>query len=173
MYRNGGVLWHSGTAGYGSPSLVMQDDGNLVLYAGGAARWATSWHWTWGQTRSNNPNGQKDCSWYAYERFKAFSGVYLDEGGALAYQWNETAAARGWLVIGFPVTQCVVVFERSVAGASSTNGHCGWVEEMRPRSDGGTDVHVFEMNFGGGLGIVHERWVKHQAGMSYVMAPQL
>jgi surface antigen len=172
MYRNGGVLWHTGTAGYASPSLVMQDDGNLVLYAGGAARWATSWHWKWGQTRSNNPNGQQDCSWYAYERFKRFSGVYLDEGGALAHQWNETAAARGWLVINSPVTQCVVCFERGVAGASTTNGHLGWVDYVQARSDG-TYVHVWEMNFGGGLGVEHERWVKHQAGMSYIMAPQL
>ncbi len=172
MYKNGSPIWNTGTAGYGGATLSMQDDGNLVMYRNGAPLWATSWHWTWGQTRSNNPNGQQDCSWYCYERFKGFTGVYLDEGGALAYQWNETAAARGWLVLNSPVTQCVVCFERGIAGASSSNGHVAWVDMMQQRSDG-PYVHVMEMNFNGGLGVVHDRWVKHQSGMSYIMAPQL
>ena len=172
MYRNGAAIWHTGTAGYTGASLIMQDDGNLVMYRG-AAIWATSWHWVWGRTQPGNPNGQKDCSWYAYERFRGFSGVYpnLSVGG-FAHTWNETAVAQGWLVINDPKTQCVVCFERGVAGASTTNGHLGWVDFMQQRSDG-PYVHVWEMNFGGGIGIEHQRWVKHQAGMSYIMAPQL
>lgn len=36
------ALWSSGTAGTGSRSrLVVQDDGNLVLYAGSSARWSS------------------------------------------------------------------------------------------------------------------------------------
>ncbi|WP_117210501.1 CHAP domain-containing protein [Allorhizocola rhizosphaerae] len=172
MYRNGTAIWHTGTAGYTGASLIMQDDGNLVMYRNGTAIWATSWHWTWGQTMSSNPNGQKDCSWYCYERFKRFSGVYPYVANGNAHTWNETAPTRGWLVHNSPATQSVVVFERGVAGASSTTGHVAWVDFMQQRSDG-TYIHVWEMNFGGGLGVEHERWVKHQAGMSYLMAPQL
>jgi surface antigen len=141
------------------------------MYRNGAPIWASSWHWTWGQTRATNGSQYGDCSWYAYERFKRFSGVYPDMSGGHAHTWNETAAARGWLVHNQPATQSVVVFERGVAGASATTGHVGWVDDMQPRSDG-TYVHIREMNWNGRLGVEHERWVKHQAGMSYVMAPQ-
>jgi len=173
MTRSGAVLWHTGTAGYSGASLVMQDDGNLVLYQSGTPLWATSWHSTRGVTQPSNPNGQQDCSWYAYERFRRFTGVYpkLSDAGH-AYTWNETAIANGWQVLNQPATQSVVVFERGVQGASSTSGHVAWVDFMQRRSDG-TYVHVWEMNFGGGLGVEHERWVKHVAGMSYIMAPQL
>lgn len=35
LYRNGTALWSSGTVGAASPALVLQPDGNLVLYASG------------------------------------------------------------------------------------------------------------------------------------------
>jgi hypothetical protein len=34
--------WYSGTAGYNGAYLVMQDDGNLVIYQNGIARWASN-----------------------------------------------------------------------------------------------------------------------------------
>jgi len=171
MYRNGAAIWHTGTAGYTGASLIMQDDGNLVLYRG-AAIWATSWHWKRGSTQSSNTGVSGNCTWYAYERFRGFTGVYpYLSGVGDAYTWNETAAARGWLVLNQPATQSLVVFERGVGGASATGGHVAWVDFMQQRSDG-TYVHVWEMNWRG-LGIVSERWVKHQAGMSYIMASQL
>ena len=91
-----------------------------------------------------------------------------------AFSWNENATAHHWLVLGQPATQAVVVFEKGVQGASSAvhGGHVAWVTEMRPRSGGGTEIHVFEMNFRG-LFVVSDRWVQHVAGMSYIMAPQL
>jgi surface antigen len=169
MYKNGAVLWHTGTAGYNGASLAMQDDGNLVMYRNGAALWATSWHWTRGTTQASNTGAAGNCTWYAYERFKQFSGVYPSISGN-AYAWNENAAARGWLVLNSPATQSVVVFEPGVQGASSL-GHVAWVDFMQPRSDG-TYIHVWEMNWKG-LNIISDRWVKHVSGMSYIMAPQL
>lgn len=172
MYRNGAAIWHTGTAGYTGSQLVMQDDGNLVLYRGGTPLWATSWHWQRGQTQSSNTGVSGNCTWYAYERFRQFTGVYpYLSGVGDAYTWNETAAARGWLVLNSPATQSLVVFERGTGGASSTGGHVAWVDFMQARSDG-TYVHVWEMNWRG-LGVVSERWVKHIAGMSYIMASQL
>ena len=85
-------------------------------------------------------------------------------GNHVFTRWGLLTLAAG--------ARAVVVFERGVAGASSTSGHVAWVDYMQQRSDG-LYVHVWEMNFGGGLGIEHERWVKHQSGMSYIMAPQL
>ncbi len=169
MYKNGSPIWNTGTAGYGGATLSMQDDGNLVMYRNGAPLWATSWHWTRGSTQSSNTGAAGNCTWYAYERFKQFSGVYPNIGGN-AYQWNENAAAHGWLVLNSPATQSVVVFEPGVQGASSL-GHVAWVDYMQPRSDG-TYIHVWEMNWKG-LNIISDRWVKHVAGMSYIMAPQL
>src|SRR5687768_7006855 len=69
------------------------------------------------------------------ERFKQFSGVYPNLSGGNAYTWNDTAAARGWLVHNSPATQSMVVFEPGVQGASS-QGHVAWVDFMQPRSDG-------------------------------------
>lgn len=41
-------LWHSGTAGNPGAVLVLQDDGNLVVYApGGRALWASLSPWSW------------------------------------------------------------------------------------------------------------------------------
>jgi surface antigen len=173
LYRNGAAIWLSGTAGYSDVSLVLQDDGNLVLYRGGTPLWARSWHSTWGTTRSDNGSAWGYCSWYAYERFKQFTGVYPHVGSSNAYTWNEAAAARGWQVLNQPVTQAVVVFERGVQGASTVTGHVAWVEFMRPRADGGTDVLIAEMNGVAGFGVVGTRWVRHVAGMTYLMAPQL
>ncbi|WP_162907399.1 CHAP domain-containing protein [Allorhizocola rhizosphaerae] len=170
VYRNGTAIWHTGTAGYTGASLIMQDDGNLVMYRSGTAIWATSWHWTRGTTQPGNSGVSGNCTWYAYERFKQFSGVYPNLSGGNAYTWNETAAARGWLVHNSPATQSIVVFEPGVQGASS-QGHVAWVDFMQPRSDG-TYIHVWEMNWRG-LHIVSDRWVKHVPGMSYIMAPQL
>jgi hypothetical protein len=45
LYQAGRALWSSGTAGRASSALVMQPDGNLVLYdAGGRALWHTHTH---------------------------------------------------------------------------------------------------------------------------------
>jgi surface antigen len=172
LYRDGAAVWHTGTAGYNGANLVVQDDGNLVLYRGGTPLWAKSWHATWGTTRAVNGGAAGNCTWYAYERFKQFSGVYPDFSGGNAYTWNETAVARRWQVLNQPVTQAVVVFERGVQSADATAGHVAWVDFIRPRGDGGTDIHVWEMNFVG-LNVVSQRWIRHVAGMSYIMAPQL
>lgn len=39
------VVWASGTAGQHGDRLVMQDDGNLVIYSEGYWGWKGPWHW--------------------------------------------------------------------------------------------------------------------------------
>jgi len=157
------------TAGYGGSYLSVQDDGNVVTYWTNGPMWASSWHRQWGQMRSYNAGAAGNCTWYANERFKTASGVYPAVSGD-AYNWNDSASATGWLVIPFPATQSIVVFEPYVQG-SGQFGHVAWVDAMQPRSDG-TYIHVTEMNFLG-YNVVSDRWVKHVAGMSYIMAPSV
>lgn len=42
-----GVLWASGTNGQRAERLVMQNDGNLVIYSEGYWGWKSWWHWGW------------------------------------------------------------------------------------------------------------------------------
>ncbi len=196
-YGPSGALWSTRTAGSGADRVIMQGDGNLVLYAGSAAKWntgtmlpgnwlavqddgnvvtyrsgpnwASSWHRTRGAQRSWNAGFSGNCTWYAYERFKGFTGTYPALTGD-AGAWNDSAAATGWLLIGSPVTQAIVVFEPYVQGSGRV-GHVAWVDAMREQA-GQTQIHVVEMNFNG-LGVVSDRWVYHVPGMSYIMAPQL
>jgi hypothetical protein len=45
LYQNGVALWHAGTNGQSTSALVMQADGNLVLYRpNGSAVWHTQTH---------------------------------------------------------------------------------------------------------------------------------
>jgi surface antigen len=173
LYRNGSPIWFTGTQ-YGSNTyLEAQNDGNLVLYqqfANGtrAARWAKSWHSVWGITRSTNPGDAGNCTWYAAERFKQFSGVYPNVSGD-AHNWNDAAVQNGWLVFSTPKTQAVVVWEPSTARPF---GHLGWVNHMKLTPGVGTEIHISEMNRFNLYEITH-RWVTHGPDMSYIMAPQL
>lgn len=162
------AVWATGTMGAGN-TLSVQSDGNVVTYRSGTATWATSWHWTWGSTKTSNTGAAGNCTWYAYDRFKKFSGVYPYLSGD-AYNWDNAATARGWLVRGVPSTQSIVVFEKYVQGSGSL-GHVAWVDATRMQPDG-QYVHVVEMNYRG-LYVVSDRWVKHVSGMSYITAPQL
>lgn len=39
--RGGGALWATGTNGSGANKMVVQSDGNAVLYAPSGAKWST------------------------------------------------------------------------------------------------------------------------------------
>ena len=164
------VLWFSGTYPYPGAYLVMQDDKNLVLYYGSTPLWASSWHSVWGNTRPSNGSDWGWCTWYAYERFKNFSGVYPKLSGN-AKDWDDAARAERWLVFTEPATQAIVVFEPGVHGAHPTWGHVAWVDVRQNRADG-LYIHIWEMN-ARGFGVISERWVKHTGGMSYILAPSL
>ncbi|TYP89839.1 reprolysin-like metallopeptidase [Blastococcus xanthinilyticus] len=97
------ILWQSGTAGNAGARVVMQDDGNLVLYrANGSAAWSTGWDTpdrlrpgqllTGGQ-QLVSPNGR-------YRTVFQSDGnlvVYASDGRAL---WASGSYARGgWLTM--------------------------------------------------------------------------
>jgi len=165
-------LWYTGTSWAGS-TLSVQSDGNTVMYTGTTPLWATSWHWQRGEFQGFPAGDFGNCTRYASERFGQFSGFFPAlSGDGHAQNWNDAAAREGWLVLPFPATQSMVVFEPYVQNSGSV-GHVAWVDAMQPRSDG-TYVHVWEMNMPEtNFNRVSQRWVRHVAGMSYVMAPSL
>lgn len=62
LYYNGVALWSSRTSGRGADMLAMQGDGNLALYSGGAATW-------WADTRGSDLRlaVQGDCNVVVYD----------------------------------------------------------------------------------------------------------
>ena len=165
---NNTPVWFTGTS-WGNTRLVVQDDSNVVEYTGSSPLWATSWHRQLGATRTWNAGVAGNCTWYANERFRAFTGTYPALSGD-AGVWDTSAQSTGWMVLPAPATQSIVVFDPNVQGSGSV-GHVAWVDYVQPRADG-TYIHVWEMNFRG-LNVVSDRWVKHVPGMSYIMARQL
>jgi hypothetical protein len=129
VYSGSTPIWLTGTSTYPGAHLVLQGDGNLVLYYGSTPLWATSWHSVWGRTKPTNTGGYGYCTWYAYDRFKAFSGVYPDLSGD-AVDWDNAARAANWLVLTQPITQAIVVFERGYRARTppgvTSPGRTGW-----------------------------------------------
>ena len=163
------AAWHTGTSNSGS-RFVIQSDGNAVLYTSSdGVLYATNAHQTEGWVRGDNNGYVGQCTRYALERFKAYSGKYPSLYGD-AHTWNEVAAQRGWLVQSTPQAQSIVVFE---ATASSRFGHVAWVDGVRI-VNGAYSFHVWEANRDGrGVGTVTERWVVLGSGMSFIMARSL
>lgn len=166
--RRGAAVWATGTGAWGAASLVVRDDGNVVLRGRGGVLWASHWHTRYGRTQNFNSGLDGHCTWYAFERFRAFTGGY-PQINAPAHAWDEQARNSGWLVMTRPATQAVLVLERS---AYSVYGHVAWVDATRPAPGGGVEVHVTEMN-APRRGVVTERWIRHEPGMSYILAPTL
>ena len=126
----------------------------------------------WGQTRATNTGVSGNCTFGAYEKFKAYAGVYPALSGNARY-WYSSARTTGWTTTLDAQINSIVVFQPGVKGAGSV-GHVAWVDQTQARADG-LYIHVIEMNGwvgdGGGLGKYNVRWVKDVAGMSYILAP--
>lgn len=126
----------------------------------------------WGQTRATNDGVAGNCTFGAYEQFKAYTGVYPALSGH-AMSWYNSARTTGWTTSFDAQPNAIVVFRPGVKGAGEV-GHVAWVDQTQRRADG-LYIHVIEMNGwsgdGGGLGIYNTRWVKDVAGMSYILAP--
>ncbi|NHN55451.1 CHAP domain-containing protein [Calidifontibacter sp. DB0510] len=119
---------------------------------------------TWGQTIGHNTGSGGQCTWGAYEKFKAYSGKYpLVMGNAKDMARN--AKARGWTVTYKPYAHSMVVFQPGVHGANRTYGHVAWVKAVH-----GNKIDIVEMNFRGEW-VWSTRTVTDVSGMQYILAP--
>ena len=122
-----------------------------------------------GQTRSYNAAPAGQCTWGAYEKFRAATGKYPALTGN-AKDWASSARAKGWTVVADAQARSIVVFQPRVQGADSRYGHVAWVNSVSRRADG-LYVSITEMNYGGRPGVWHTRTTKDVAGMPYILAP--
>jgi surface antigen len=158
---SGSALWASYTTNSPGDYLALQDDGNLVIYsAGGSPLWATGdvTAFSVGSTRSSNlfPNGQ--CTWYAEQQARNYTGRWMNIWGN-ASAWASSAAAGGWDVGTYPRIGSVIVFAVGSDGAGGY-GHVGWVTRVYPASH---TVAFSEMNYLG-LGVVDSRAITNGFG---------
>jgi CHAP domain len=167
VYTGSTATFATGTAGTPSDALVVQNDGNLVIYGGGRAQWdrysgvlVRPRGWTVGY----NQGYAGQCTWYAYDRFKRQTGVYPNLAPADAKDFDNQARARGWKVIDWPAVNSIVVFEPGVGGSSSSFGHVAWVTGIS-----GMNISIMEMNRVRPYEIT-SRTIRDTSGMSYVLA---
>jgi surface antigen len=174
--NNTNALWASNTGGNPGTHLGLGTDGNLVLYnASETAIWETNTEphsgggttRAWGQSFSYNPFAagyDGECTYWADQKFGAFTGGKYLNVLHDADQWAGEAARGGWTVVSTPEVNSVVVFPPDVDEASS-DGHVAWVEQVN-----GSRIYVSEMN-APVAGEEDHRWYTNQPGMEYILAP--
>lgn len=121
-----------------------------------------------GAKRTWNAGVAGNCTWGAYEKWRAATGYYPALSGN-AKDWATSAKKQGWSVVADAQAKSIVVFQPGVQGAGGY-GHVGWVTSTQKRKDG-VYITITEMNYAGGLGKWHTRTVKDVPGMSYILAP--
>jgi hypothetical protein len=119
-----------------APAPVVSVPVPVVLAAAKPASYANNY--TWG-----------NCTWYVATR----RSVPGDWGNAVNWYW--AAQAAGYKV-GTAPAQGAIAWT-AVNGVNSS-GHVAYVEEVQ-----GNQVYISEMNFDGGLGVVHHRSVAASA----------
>jgi surface antigen len=162
---SGSALWATYTTNSPGDRLILQNDGNLVIYsASGSPLWATGdvTAFSVGSTRSSNlfPYGQ--CTWYAEQEARNYTGRWLNIWGN-AWAWAGSAASGGWTVGTYPRIGSVIVFAAGYDGAGGY-GHVGWVTQVYPASH---TVAFTEMNWRG-AGVVDSRSITNGFGNSNI-----
>lgn len=115
------------------------------------------------QSISYNPfaaNYSNQCTYYAEERMRQFTGLYMPVYGN-AYQWANQARAVGWSVGTTPAVNSVVVFPAGAFGSSV--GHVAWVVGL-----GNGTLHIQDYNWNWVGAKVTDHWVSIPGGTQYI-----
>jgi surface antigen len=115
------------------------------------------------QSISYNPfaaSYSDQCTYYAEQRMKGFTGLYMPVYGN-AYQWAAQAKAAGWHVSTAPALNSVAVFPAGAFGSSV--GHVGWVVDYTATT---LRIQDYNWNFKGA--VVTDHWVSIPVGTQYV-----
>lgn len=122
-----------------------------------------------GRTVSYNEGGAGECTWWAIEQFRAYSGLYPElydpANNGNAEYWAGNAAANGWTVASRPAADSIAVFRPGVDGAES-EGHVAWVTRVS-----GAEITISEMNGPAGWDIVDTRTLTPASSVRYILAP--
>jgi surface antigen len=98
-----------------------------------------------GRTVSYNEGSAGQCTWWAIDRFHAYSGYYPNlvapGNNGNAQYWAANATYNGWTVVATPRVHSIVVFPVWTNGAGSV-GHVAWVTAVS-----GSQITVTEMNW--------------------------
>ncbi|MBK6870978.1 MAG: CHAP domain-containing protein [Kineosporiaceae bacterium] len=105
-------------------------------------------------------NYSNQCTYYAEQRMKGFTGLYMPVYGN-AYQWASQAAAAGWHVSSAPALSSVAVFPAGAFGSSV--GHVAWVIDYNATS---VRIQDYNWNFKGA--VMTDHWVTVPAGTKYI-----
>lgn len=100
------------------------------------------------------------CTYYAEERMRGYTGLYMPVFGN-AYQWAGQAAAAGWHVSTAPALNSVAVFPAGAFGSSV--GHVGWVVDYTATQ---LRIQDFNWNFVGAR--LTDHWVTIPAGTQFI-----
>ncbi len=122
-----------------------------------------------GRTVSHNEGGAGECTWWAIERFRAYSGLYPDlndpANNSNAGYWAANAAVNGWTVTSKPAADSIAVFPPGVNGARA-EGHAAWVTRTS-----GAQITISEMNGPAGWDVVDTRTLVPASSVRYIVAP--
>ncbi|GAB3581856.1 CHAP domain-containing protein [Calidifontibacter terrae] len=119
----------------------------------------------WGDVTDHNTGAAGQCTYGAYAKFKAYSGVYPLIGGN-AKDMAANARAHHWTVTYAPQANSMVVFQPGVHGANRTYGHVAWVKAVH-----GNTIDIVEMNWPNKWTYT-TRTVTDVSGMQYILAPK-
>jgi len=123
---------------------------------------------TVGRTVSYNEGASGQCTWWAIDRFHAFSGYYPNfvaagNNGDARY-WGGNAVLNGWTVTATPRVNSIVVFQPYTNGAGAV-GHVAWVTAVS-----GSSITFTEMNYVA-WNSVDTRTVTPVSSVRYILAP--
>jgi surface antigen len=133
----------------------MQGDGNLVVYAGQDALWATMTNIkaVRGDILTSNPGTVGQCTRWAEQQFHAWTGTFINTfpipgSGHTgdAKDWAINAQAHHWAVGSTPRDGSIAVFREGYADTDPADGHVAWVTQVYPKDN---EVMVSEMNYRG------------------------
>lgn len=121
-----------------------------------------------GRTVSGNQGASGQCTWWAIDRFHAYSGYYPNllapgNNGDAQY-WAGNAAYNGWTVTASPRVASIAVFPAWKNGAGSV-GHVAWVTGVS-----GGQITISEMNYVA-WNQVDTRTLTPDPTVRYILAP--
>ncbi len=116
----------------------------------GALDHGVQWYYPWGQ-----------CTWWAATQ-RPDIGRHMSGN---AWWWPNAAEAQGLATGSDPRVGAVATFQPGIQGASWVAGHVGIVKAV---ATDGVHFLLTEANFGGGPGVIGERWASAGPGVRFI-----